>query len=223
MLHFHACIPRNNASTYLSLAVLSRIKIKEISQWQSNVRNWLDIPHLTAALCLSNRKRERRREKGFRERNRWVGGVVVEGSCIFTGMAAITRPREIQLSGVVETAVARNDISPLPRFRHSLKFIRIRRSVSVGELVRTCVSIPEERSDLGKFAGKISSYFVGARHVCPAPPFRNYLNTSRPSSYNLTWAIVIKTTSWSAKFAEFPPDPRVYFRRDCPFLDAFRR
>jgi len=41
-------------------------------------------------------------------------------------MAAITRPKEIQLSGVVETAVACNDISPPSRSRHSLKFIRIR-------------------------------------------------------------------------------------------------
>lgn len=151
-----------------------------------------------------------------------MGGVVVEGSCIFTGMAAITRPREIQLSGVVETAVARNDISPLPRFRHSLKFIRIRRSVSVGELVGTRVRADPRGKERPReiCTVKISSYFVGARHVCSAPPFRrNYLNTSCPSLYNLTWTIVIKTTSWSAKFAD--PGPRVYFRRDCPFLVAF--
>lgn len=127
------------------------------------------------------KRKERERERGFRERNRWVGDVVVEGSCIFTGMAAITRPREIQLSGVVETAVARNDISPLPRFRHSLKFIRIRRSVSAGELVGTRVRVHprgKERTP-GNLHGKYPLISSVHEHVCSAPSFRNYLNTSR--------------------------------------------
>lgn len=73
-------------------------------------------------LCFSFEREGEEKVPG-RETGGWV---VVEGSCIFTGMAAITQPREIQLSGVVETDVARNDISPLPRSCHSLKFIRIR-------------------------------------------------------------------------------------------------
>lgn len=80
---------------------------------------------MTLHFSSDKKKREREMEKEVpgRETSGWLVG---EGSCIFTGMAAITRPREIQLSGVVETAVACNDISPPSRSRHSLKFIRIR-------------------------------------------------------------------------------------------------
>lgn len=142
---------------------------------------------LTVALYAFFRQKER--EKSSRERNRWVGRR--RGSCIFTGMAAITRPREIQLSGVVETARRRSKrhfsvavVSPLFEvYSYSLKHERTDTRACVRAYMCGGCPSPRKRKPWEICTMKIFLLFrrsTRKRHVCPARYVRTPPSTISP-------------------------------------------